>query len=158
MNDGVSYVKNSLSQASVELLVTEDGQSVKCGVKLGLPPVLHVGAITIRRTKDNVTLSSLPIYKNIGDTTVRKVPIVRRRTAARRYGARRKNNQVERPQPIDTGLGQLGSKMIIFQKKWHSNLDTDDQLERVSKRTIVWHRDIAAAKCIMFKGKYEIYS
>lgn len=57
-----------------------------------------------------------------------------------------------RRQIIDTGEGKLGSKRIIFKKKWHSNPGVE--LERAAACPVVWHRDIVAAKCILYVGKY----
>lgn len=58
-----------------------------------------------------------------------------------------------RRQIIDTGVGKLGSKRILFQKKWHSSPGVE--LDRAAACPVVWHRDIVAAKCILYVGKYE---
>lgn len=89
----------------------------------------------------------------IGQTTCRRL---------RRYGLARVSKQ-PRPQPNDSGEGELGSKKIIFEKTWHSNPTNGDfghaegehqQQQRPPPRTIVFHRDISAALCILYIGEY----
>lgn len=45
---------------------------------------------------------------------------------------------------------ELASKVVIYRKWW-----ADSQAPDFAKKT-VWHRDIAAAKCILIKGKLSI--
>lgn len=73
-------------------------------------------------------------------------------------------------QPAEFQRGRLKSQKMYFLKKWHSNpangvqMEDDaaaiDQSEQPQQQqqgnrpfSIVWHRDIVAAKCIMYKGK-----
>lgn len=75
-----------------------------------------------------------PSYMEVGDITIHKIVKVKDQEQQPR-------NQMQ-PRP-DTKYGKLGSKKIFFRKTWRSN-----------PRTVVWHRDIAAAKCILYKGMY----
>lgn len=75
----------------------------------------------------------------------------------KRFGVARVSND-PRPQPNDSGLGELGSKNIVFEKTWHSNPTNEEfghaNQEQRPARTIVFHRDIVAALCILYVGKY----
>lgn len=140
----------------------------KAIVKRGIPDSLQIGSITIQRIRPKKIQEALsyPIYKQIGHTIIRKTPIVRRHYTLRRRGVGRDKNQamLPRPEPNDTGLGKLGSKKIFFQKKWYSNpmnvhADFDcENYQQIMARIIVWHRDIVAAKCILYVGKYTKHS
>lgn len=49
---------------------------------------------------------------------------------------------------------RLVQKIVTFFKK-HQN-DAGDWIYAIVRTKIVWHRDIAAAKCILYKGKMEL--
>lgn len=81
----------------------------------------------------------------------------------RRYGVARVSNE-PRPEPNNSGAGKLGSKRILFEKTCHlnpvngpfghANEMPQQQQQQPSARTIVFHRDIAAALCILYVGEY----
>lgn len=51
---------------------------------------------------------------------------------------------IQRIQPDET---RLVSKVVTYQKNWQPTINGE-----LNGRTVVWHRDIVAARCILYKG------
>lgn len=48
---------------------------------------------------------------------------------------------------------RLVSKVVTYWKNWQPNVLNDDDEPR--GKTVVWHRDIVAARCILYKGGHD---
>lgn len=72
-------------------------------------------------------------------------------------------NQIKRDQRDDNDYPRCSlPKMVSFYKKWPvDNVDrnlgeadaNEADADEESYLSVVWHRDIVAAKCILYKGK-----
>lgn len=63
---------------------------------------------------------------------------------------------IESEQP--TNEGRLGLRKSYFRKNWYLNpedVEIDAAEPQPRPYTIVWHRDIVAALCILYKGKHQ---
>lgn len=125
-----------------------------------------------RRVRKQRRIAGRRVARHRNDKTVRPVhelpdvirmgDLVMRNLGARHKGKKQVTIRLEpRQQPNDTGGGLLGSKKIIFEKNWHpsplpvqmGDADTHQQCQQQPACTVVWHRDICAAKCILYVGK-----
>lgn len=77
---------------------------------------------------------------------VGKRALKRLRTALRDAGLLVRNAMPDRNTP-----GRLGTKINKYFKTMLPNED-DDEMVYFFGSTVVWHRDVVAAKCIMYKG------
>lgn len=74
--------------------------------------------------------------------------------------AEKSNREIERDRKAvfenggpEPGANRLVSKINVYFKNWQPNHETGNWQEEIAlKLKTVWHRDVVAAKCILYKG------
>lgn len=64
---------------------------------------------------------------------------------------------IQEAMPDQQDPGRLVSKVVKFFKNWQLNTGEDGLVYvDCGQKNTVWHRDLVAAKCILYKGMYEM--
>lgn len=62
---------------------------------------------------------------------------------------------IQQAMPDQQEPGRLVSKVVKFFRNWQLNIGEDDVVYAdCGQKTTVWHRDVVAAKCILYKGMH----